>query len=1633
MTHLPRNARLAAAFLLLFFMPSFTSLFAQDFSVNIGRGGAWVGLPASGGLTEVTIKLKNATEEAVSDVYIIMQNDTIPITGVDILEAPGDADDHDVVDDDGDGVEDADETDTLDSSPGKTCRAMLKDGRRIAPGEEIEVGITFQKPIPPASTMYLYFSKKIKNRHYTMTSYNGGFDVYISEWHCKMPTNNSVQTVIDSIWEKIKRILITSPVPLEMLELPPPYENSLVNFIDPYTVEVVFSPLVKPFDAVDLAARFVDITPEDMAPLTIQVLEKEPFDCELALSEVLVSPCNSIGTYDLSFTSNYALPAGIWQEYTFVNGANQAASDLEVTYAGSGGSLRTVVVDNPEGCPTPSILSNGKVTNTMKLDWGTNCVQSGSSVKVRVYSANKPVLAAGGSWTLNGQSIGGLNIQQHAMKERSGGMPYGPMTVLLDGAVIGTVPITGLGSERAVVSGLPANGSANVDISVQIENLPVCQTTVDNAFNAPLCPATGYFSIESVEQINMTNPDYMPNSDMARVELSYQNPLGNAFKYLNIVYQPPLSSENIWVAQNILMELGPDTVQLAFQFNWDPSNTLTSFELAPLSAMISESLQVSIPSPTNFTNFPVQAGLLDLGNNLVSGDLTLPGVSLGELESLPPISWTPTPIVTVVERTDMPNIDLDSSRYSAGKPGVPADYAGDVSGCAPASVTNCYSWLRKHHQAIDDSLDIGTGMNNNASDSSAMRNIMYELSRMMGRRANAGAIPDSTLMGKLEFIDKYRLPIRVKFQHINIDTTVNSPDPRYGHTASNENVSPPGGTFGSAVSLDWIKNEFLNGEDVELSIGWVYRDTSAEPDTFIFRGHAAALTKITCHDGTWRIKIRHDRIQGAAGGLAPGDISTARVDTSSASVLRGFTRLEDFDYTTNDGKVWRCYLKGAYSQSFDSTISFLSLFAGPTLVTPPICFDSNTGSITVTPFGGVPPYTIDWSNGMTGSAINNLFAGNYIYTVTDSWGNTVIDEIFLPGPPPTVIQFSVTQPACPDDPSGTINVIAFGGTPPYSFEWTNGVQGPVLIGVPAGEYTVIVIDVVGCVSFHQVPLIAMDDVPPNIIATQNPVVPLSGSFVFLDPSLFAPLASDNCGQVNISIMPPVLDCNNLGSNTVTLVATDETGNSAVTTASVIVVDETPPIAIPTNVLVTLDATGQAEVDPAVVGAASFDNCTLVSYILDQTVFDCASVGTNLANLTIVDASGNMAATTVMIEVQDVVPPVVVTQDIVVELDVTGTATILPVDLIVSAMDVCGILSIELSQSTFTCSDADKNSVIVDVIVTDVHGNVTVAPATVTILDTTPPTLSCPADITVQYCSPVVYPLPTAMDNCILQDIELIAGLGSGSLFPVGTTVETYQVSDIAGNQATCSLSITVTDAWTIIDHITEVRCFGDSAGSIAMEIIGGQPPFTFVWSNGQLDSVATNLSAGNYEVTATDDFGCTAVQTFTIVEPDLLEISWTSVQDEINGQSNGSVSLLVEGGVPPYNYNGETFNDTLVLDALSGGDYQLDIFDANGCPVSLSVTVMNLVGVEGLEILQTFNIFPNPVHQALNIDVQLSIATEQQLRLADVTGRLIKAWPSVVQTNQTIKYACTQLPSGIYIVELRLEEGTARKKVVVQQ
>ena len=146
--------------------------------------------------------------------------------------------------------------------------------------------------------------------------------------------------------------------------------------------------------------------------------------------------------------------------------------------------------------------------------------------------------------------------------------------------------------------------------------------------------------------------------------------------------------------------------------------------------------------------------------------------------------------------------------------------------------------------------------------------------------------------------------------------------------------------------------------------------------------------------------------------------------------------------------------------------------------------------------------------------------------------------------------------------------------------------------------------------------------------------------------------------------------------------------------------------------------------------------------------------------------------------------------------------------------------------------------------------------------------------------------------------------------------------------------------------VSDVICFGQSNGSAEVEGVNGTPGYTYSWDNGQTGTSLTNLSAGSYVCTITDDNGCTDNITVQVNQPDELTITLTETDVTCFGDDNGEINANVQGGITtsPYNYIwssdiGVNPPPSDFIDGLAPGTYTLNVLDANNCLASDQVQI----------------------------------------------------------------------------------------------
>ena len=135
-------------------------------------------------------------------------------------------------------------------------------------------------------------------------------------------------------------------------------------------------------------------------------------------------------------------------------------------------------------------------------------------------------------------------------------------------------------------------------------------------------------------------------------------------------------------------------------------------------------------------------------------------------------------------------------------------------------------------------------------------------------------------------------------------------------------------------------------------------------------------------------------------------------------------------------------------------------------------------------------------------------------------------------------------------------------------------------------------------------------------------------------------------------------------------------------------------------------------------------------------------------------------------------------------------------------------------------------------------------------------------------------------------------------------------------------------------------CRGDNSGSITTSVTGSYPPYSFIWNSGQTSANVNMLKAGQYSVTVIDAKSCKVTKN-TKVEQALTHLILTKNVTAVkcNGGNDGSITVAVSGGTPPYTTLWNTGANTLTINNLAIGNYAVTVYDATGCTKTLSCNV----------------------------------------------------------------------------------------------
>ncbi|HOY32602.1 MAG TPA: HYR domain-containing protein, partial [Bacteroidales bacterium] len=467
---------------------------------------------------------------------------------------------------------------------------------------------------------------------------------------------------------------------------------------------------------------------------------------------------------------------------------------------------------------------------------------------------------------------------------------------------------------------------------------------------------------------------------------------------------------------------------------------------------------------------------------------------------------------------------------------------------------------------------------------------------------------------------------------------------------------------------------------------------------------------------------------------------------------------------------------------------------------------------------------------------------NIIYSITSGCSGTkTAQQTLIVTPNATISSVNGTSPLCIGATStySAGGIVLGGGTGAWSSSSTNvaTVNAVGMVSATgAGTCNIVYTITGGCNGTQSASLNLVVDDPPTIICPSNITQNSSGNNCIAIVNYNVTATGDPAPTMSYSFTGATSGAGNgtgsgsafnTGITNVTVTATSVCGTVTCSFTVTIIDNVYPSITCPTNITVnnTLGLCGAIVNFTTPTGT---DNCPAV--ITTQTAGLASGVvypvGITTNTFTVTDAAGNSSTCSFTVTVNDNQNPAITCPTNITVNNTLGLCSALVYFTPPAGTDNCtGAITVQTgglpSGATYPVG-----TTINTFRVTDATGKTSTCSFTVTVNDNQIPAIICPTNITVYntsgLCSALVYfTAPTGTDNCPGQVTTQTAGLPSGSAFPVGATVNTFLVTDAAGNTNTCSFTVTIHD-----NEAPSISCPSDITVNTATGLCGAPVNYT---------------------------------------------------------------------------------------------------------------------------------------------------------------------------------------------------------------
>ena len=701
--------------------------------------------------------------------------------------------------------------------------------------------------------------------------------------------------------------------------------------------------------------------------------------------------------------------------------------------------------------------------------------------------------------------------------------------------------------------------------------------------------------------------------------------------------------------------------------------------------------------------------------------------------------------------------------------------------------------------------------------------------------------------------------------------------------------------------------------------------------------------------------------------------------------------------------------------------------------------DDSTGSLSVTVYGGNPPYFAIWqhtfNSGFSGGfgldtfgetmVVNDLIEGRYRISITDEDGTRIQDSLNLRKANDLVYTTELIHPTCDNTLDGAIIIDSLqGGIVPPQFKWDDGhLFSQRRFDLMVGDYFITITDPLGCRTldtfvleansiqattdiFDETCLDAGDGKFSISVDGGQPFDSLGYEIIYNGDTLFGFSVSDSMlmvGEYKVQISDSIgcikfVDVS-IGTGLsfgVQDLIVDQVSCFGDSSASIFL----RPATLTGNEILpyTFAWTGT---DSATVDSSSIllHHLGIGSYTI--TVENAAIAGCTWDTTFLINQPPFMSVSTSNIVPASCVP------------DGDGQATI---DILGGTPDGEGDYLVIWDNGSDSITGTNLNSGLHTVTVIDLEG----CRATHEVdLPTTTPPLLIGSSVRDFRCDSMAI-------GSILTIFSSQFGIES-YLWSTGETTSSIDgllpgdysciVEDKNGCIDTFYFDAPSPEGPEISDLIVQnIQCFGDSNGRLDVVYDVGVGDIDRVeWNGSNGGDSLLNLRSGGYKVVIYDVNGCVDSAATTLVNPELLDMTF-NISDDTSLLHTGAIEAEVTGGWSPYSFawSPGAFIDSNYIDSLGAGTYYLKLTDAEGCMLQDSAVVGFVSGISQLKLGEDFNLSPNPTSSFLTFDWHLPSETMiDQIVIFNTQGKrqLVR---NVMRNTGAIELDVTALTTGPY-------------------